>query len=208
MKVYEVITDRILVALYEGTIPWRKVWKCGGVPRNFVTGKSYRELNILLTAMQGYSSPYWLTCKEATEKGGQVRRGDMGTSIISWNWQKRQVQNTHGEIEEKDIPFLRYYTVFNVAQIDGLILPDDGGKSYAPILSCEEVIRRMPRSTAIIHGFTQASYSATKEQVRMPPSETRTKGHRGMTNLWIPGIIQRGVDCRVRRKLLVRVHRD
>ena len=28
MKVYEVITDRILAALDEGTIPWRKPWKC------------------------------------------------------------------------------------------------------------------------------------------------------------------------------------
>ncbi len=70
MKVYEVITGRILVALEQGTIPWRKPWKCGGAPRNLVTGKPYRGLNILLTAMQGFASPYWITFRQAAERGG------------------------------------------------------------------------------------------------------------------------------------------
>lgn len=170
MKVYEVITDRILAALDQGTIPWRKPWKCGGAPRNLITGKHYRGLNIMLTAMQGYASPYWLTFKQATERGGQVRKGEKGTPVIFWNWQARQVRNDSGDIEEKDIPFMRYYTVFNVAQIDGLTLPGNTEESFTPIVTCEEVIAKMPRPPAIVHGFSQASYNWSKDQVRMPPS--------------------------------------
>ncbi len=85
MKAFEVITDRILAALDEGTIPWHKPWTCGGIPRNLVTRKPYRGLNVFLTIMQGYASPYWLTFKQAREKGGQVRKGEKGTPIIYWN---------------------------------------------------------------------------------------------------------------------------
>ncbi len=169
MKVYEVITDRILAALDQGTIPWRKPWKCGGAPRNLVTGKPYRGLNILLTAMQGYASPYWITFRQAAERGGQVRAGEKGTPIIFWNWQVRQVRNDDGDFEEKAIPYLRYYTVFNVSQIDGLTIPGEAKEDFAPILSCEEVINKMPNPPAIVHGFSQASYHPAKDQVRMPP---------------------------------------
>ena len=170
MKVYEVITDRILAALDEGTIPWRKPWKCGGAPRNLVTGKPYRGLNILLTAMQGYASPYWLTFKQATERGGQIRKGEKGTPVIFWNWQRRQVPDQEGEIEEKEVPYMRYYTVFNFSQIEGLALPgNEAAEKFALIASCEEVLTKMPSPPSIVHGFSQACYSWTKDQIRMPP---------------------------------------
>lgn len=170
MKVYEVITDRILAALDEGTIPWRKPWKCGGAPKNLVTGKPYRGLNILLTAMQGYASPYWLTFKQATEMGGQIRKGEKGTPVIFWNWQRKQVPDQDGEIEEKEVPYMRYYTVFNVAQIDGLTLPGDMvEENFASIVSCEEVVTKMPSPPTIVHGFAQACYGWTNDQIRMPP---------------------------------------
>jgi antirestriction protein ArdC len=124
MKAFEVITDRILATLDEGTIPWRKPWKCGGAPRNLITGKPYRGLNVFLV-MQGYASPYWLTFKQARDKGGQVRKGEKGTPVVYWNYVSRSVESEVGEIEEKQVPFLRYYTVFNLAQIDGITVPEE-----------------------------------------------------------------------------------
>lgn len=201
MKVYEVITDRILAALDEGTIPWRKPWKCGGAPRNLVTGKPYRGLNILLTAMQGYASPYWLTYKQATERNGQVRKGEKGTPVVFWNWKTKQVQNTNGDIEEKDIPFMRYYTVFNTAQIDGLTLPEDiAGESFAPIVPCEEVISKMPSPPTIVHGFTQASYSSSKDQVRMPPRASFTSEASYYATLYHELVHSSGHPSRLGRK--------
>jgi antirestriction protein ArdC len=169
MKAFEVITDRILAALDEGTIPWRKPWKCGGFPRNLVTGKPYRGLNVFLTIMQGYASPYWLTFKQAQEQGGQVRKGEKGTPIIYWNWQKRQVEDHDGDIEEKQVPFIRYYTVFNLAQIDGIVSPEGQSSEFEPIVSCEDVINNMPKAPVIESGWARASYSPAADIVRMPP---------------------------------------
>jgi antirestriction protein ArdC len=132
MKAFKIITERILAALDEGTVPWRKPWTCGGAPRNFVTGKPYRGLNVCLTVMQGYASPYWLTFKQAREKGGQVRKGEKGTPVIYWNHVSRPVEAEDGDIEAKQVPFMRYYTVFNLAQIDGIAAPGD--RDRTPIL--------------------------------------------------------------------------
>jgi antirestriction protein ArdC len=173
-KPFEIITDRILKALDEGTIPWRKPWKCGGAPRNLITGKPYRGLNIFLTVMQGYESPYWLTYRQAQERGGQIRKGEKGTPVIFWNWQTRQVPDTKGAIEEKDMPFMRYYTVFNLQQIDGLQLGHEP-ETFAPVASCEDVIKNMPQSPAIEHGFAQACYVPSTDVVKMP---SRTSFHK------------------------------
>lgn len=177
-KPFEIITDRILKALDEDTIPWRKPWKNGGAPRNLVTGKPYRGLNIFLTTMQGYHSPYWLTFKQAQERGGQIRKGEKGTPVIFWNWAQRQVEGENGTTEEKEIPFMRYYTVFNLQQIDGLQLNHEEANAFAPVVSCEEVIKNMPLAPKIEHGFDKACYVPSLDIVRMPP-RSAFKGEAG-----------------------------
>jgi hypothetical protein len=57
-------------------ISGRKPWKCDGAPKGFVTGMPYREISILLTAMQGYASPSLLTFKQATGRSGQGMTDD------------------------------------------------------------------------------------------------------------------------------------
>jgi len=60
--VYEVITERILGKLEQGIVPWHKPWE-QGIPRNLVTKKPYRGVNVFLTGSAGFASPYWLTLK-------------------------------------------------------------------------------------------------------------------------------------------------
>jgi antirestriction protein ArdC len=45
MKVYEIIAERTLGKLAEGTVPWRKPWQGGevGTPQNLHTGHLYRR---------------------------------------------------------------------------------------------------------------------------------------------------------------------
>ena len=90
--------------------------------------------------------------------------------VIFWNWTTRQVENKKGEIEDKDIPFMRYYTVFNLSQIEGLKLPENEEKKFDQILPCEQVIGSMPAAPTIEHGFSQACYDTAKDAVRMPPT--------------------------------------
>ena len=132
LNLYQILTDRIVANLEKGVIPWEKPWKSpklsGGVfPRNFSTRKSYRGINVMLLWGADYSSPFWLTYKQAQELGGTVRKGERSERIVFY----KQLQN-HEETEQpneedtdsKRRPFmLTCYNVFNVEQCDGLNVP-------------------------------------------------------------------------------------
>ena len=86
-SIYQTVTDRIISSLKAGVIPWEKPWKSpryagGPFPRNFYTGKPYRGINVLLLWSSDYSSPFWLTFKQAQELKGNVRKGEHGTPIV------------------------------------------------------------------------------------------------------------------------------
>ena len=83
-SVYEIITERILEKLEQGTVPWHKPWAGGGCPQNLVSGKEYRGVNVWLLGSQDFSSPFWVTFKQAKQLGGSVRKGERGTPCILW----------------------------------------------------------------------------------------------------------------------------
>ena len=49
----EIITESILKQLEQGVAPWRKPWSTS-VPRNLISKKPYRGLNVFLLATQGH----------------------------------------------------------------------------------------------------------------------------------------------------------
>ena len=73
MTVYEIITSRIVEMLQQGTVPWRKPWSTDvGEPRNLISGKPYRGINVFLLSAMGCASPYWLT-HQGKPPGGSLR---------------------------------------------------------------------------------------------------------------------------------------
>ena len=124
-KVYDLITDRILAQLDNGVVPWRKPWglQPGLMPMNATTSREYKGINALLLGLSGYSDVRWMTYKQAAERGGQVRKGEKSTPIIFWKQPQVEDTNDNGETTTKTIPMLRYFSVFNVEQIDDLKLP-------------------------------------------------------------------------------------
>jgi antirestriction protein ArdC len=126
-EVYERITNRIVDALERGEAPvWQKPWKAGtGRPRSMSTGKPYRGVNVILTAMtameEGYSSPFWATYRQIAEQGGQVRAGEHGTQILLFKDREvTELDPSTGEAVTKRIPLARAFAVFNACQADGL----------------------------------------------------------------------------------------
>src|ERR1035437_863062 len=116
--VYEQITDRIISMLEKGTVPWQKPWNVQtGLPRNLVTKKAYRGINIFLLHAMSYESPFWLTFRQAQELGGTVRKGEKACPVVFWRQLEVEDKESH-EIEK--IPMLRFYYVFTTAQVDGL----------------------------------------------------------------------------------------
>jgi antirestriction protein ArdC len=140
--VEEIITDRIVKLLELGTVPWHRPWDnrqvgADAFPRNAITKRHYRGINVFILATQSYGSSYWLTYKEALPLGGHVRKGEHGTPIVFWKWLNREVEMPDGEIEERHFPMLQYYTVFNAEQTEGCRLPvetsDRTERNFNPI---------------------------------------------------------------------------
>jgi antirestriction protein ArdC len=122
MNTYEIITARIMEQLEHGTIPWQQPWNHkAGMPRNLLSQKDYRGINVWLLASAGYSSPYWLTYRQAQDIGGYVRKGEHGSPVVFWKWLERGEEGQDGEEMDNNlrrVSMARLYTVFNVQQCE------------------------------------------------------------------------------------------
>ena len=171
-KAYAVITDRIIQLLEQGTVPWHRPW--GGsdnYPRNLVSGKRYRGINVFVLSTAGYSSPWWLTFKQAKERDGHVKKGERGWPCVYWNWREKENKET-GDIEKQS--FLRCYTVFNVKQCIGIPSLESSGldQPFSPIEACERVVNDMPSPPDIKHLYDRAGYVPVLDTINMPGSDT------------------------------------
>src|ERR1039458_8855615 len=116
--VYEQITERIVALLAQGTVPWHKPWKARtGLPRNLVSQKPYRGIDVFLLLAMRYESPFWLTFRQALQLGGTVRKGEKSCPVVFWKLTTFEDKES-GEPQKKRM--LRFYHVFNMAQCDGL----------------------------------------------------------------------------------------
>lgn len=111
--------------IWSGVRPWHRLWSgSGGVTQplrsNFVPYRGVNILTLWAHAMDsGFSASVWMTFKQAQELGGHVRKGERGAPVVFASFLTRsEVNSENGEETEHEIPFLRGYTVFNVAQID------------------------------------------------------------------------------------------
>jgi antirestriction protein ArdC len=176
-NLHAAITAKIVARLDAGVIPWRKPWRSygsGNMPRNAITSRSYSGANVVLlwidAEAKGYTTPKWLTCKQATEAGGQVRKGEKGSQITFLG---RLVKEDEKTGRERAIPFLKAYTVFNVDQCDGLDhVRDDAPKIINPG-SRDELADEFMRSTgaSIRHRESRAYYASKGDYVNLPMFE-------------------------------------
>jgi antirestriction protein ArdC len=123
------VTDRLISLMEQGVAPWQKPWdpeKSGSLlPINPTTEKAYRGGNALhLFAEQnvrGYEDPRWMTYRQATEQGWQVRKGEKGTQIEFWKFPtEEQREEAFAEGKKEPMPLQQLYTVFNGSQIEGI----------------------------------------------------------------------------------------
>jgi len=177
MDVYEIVTDRIIDLLEQGVVPWHKPWAGGSnqIPSNLVSKKAYRGVNVWLLSCAGYSSPYWVSYKQATELGGQVRKGEKSTLVVYWKMFEN-IDKATGE--KKTIPMLRYYNVFNVSQCDGIKTPESDEIvkiDFDPIDEAEKIVNNMQKKPRITHNDQRAYYDRSNDYVNMPNKETFDK---------------------------------
>lgn len=171
--VYDIITERVLGLLQQGKVPWHKPWVSRGssFPKNLHSGKAYQGLNIFLLHAAEFASPYWLTFNQALERGGCVRKGEKAMPVVFWKWLEPDAhQKAAGQ---KRIPMLRYYSVFNVEQCDGIEYPKPEVKTFefTPIEQAERIVAGMPKAPVIKIGGDKAFYRPSTDLVGMPPHD-------------------------------------
>ncbi|MGH7953255.1 MAG: ArdC family protein [Limisphaerales bacterium] len=167
VNIYDQITERIISLLEAGTVPWRKPWNVqAGLPRNLVSKKPYRGINVWLLHSMHYESPYWLTFRQALELGGNVRKGEKACRVMFCKLREIEDEKT-GETDK--IPMLRFYYVFNVAQCEGLKnVPAPAETLVDSLIKPEAIVTAMSQRPDIKHGKALACYSPSTDTVFMP----------------------------------------
>lgn len=181
---YARVTDAIVADLEAGVRPWTRPWTAGGrsgpVSRPLrAGGQPYSGVNVLLlwseALAQGFAAPTWMTFRQARALGGQVRRGAHGATVVYANRFRRVEDRGDGREVERSIPFLQAYTVFNVAQIDGLPAAFQTETPTAP--SGERRIAQadaffVATGAQVRYGGGQAYYAPGSDHIQMPAEES------------------------------------
>ncbi len=178
--VYQRITDKIVEQLEAGVRPWHQPWGANGTPTRPLrhNGVPYRGINTVLLWMEaaenGYSSPFWMTYRQAQELGGQVRMGETSTLVVYAGAIEKTEEAENGEEIEQRIPFLKGYPVFNCDQIDDL----PSQFSPAPIEPRSPMERFAHADAFFAHtgarirfGGNKAFYSPAEDFIGMPVFE-------------------------------------
>lgn len=177
LDIYAKVTNKIIADLEKGDLTWMKPWETAPTGRPLrANGLPYQGVNVLILWMEaaekGYTTPIWMTYKQAQELGGQVRKGQKGCQVVYANAYTKTETDDTGEETERTIPFLKTYTVFNVEQIDGLpthyyAKPEYTRNHKTRIEEAEQFFTTT--GATIRHGGNKAYYSPSLDAVQMPP---------------------------------------
>jgi antirestriction protein ArdC len=188
-SLYDEVTARIIAELEAGRVPWVQPWSSevaaggspvAGLPVNALTRRAYSGINVLIlwgsVIAGGWASQGWLTFKQALAAGGNVRKGEHGTQVVyadrfTPEAEKERARESGGDA--RSIAFLKRFTVFNVAQCDGL----PGDFLGSPVALPEREI--VPVAEAVIAasgiefriGGTKAFYSPGQDFIQVPPQQ-------------------------------------
>jgi len=183
---YDEITDKIIGELEAGRVPWVQPWGTAAakaplaMPKNAATGRQYSGINVLIlwgaVIEHGFPAQSWLTFRQALALGGNVRRGEHGTTVVFADRfvpddEKRRARET-GE-EAAAIPFLKRFTVFNTAQCEGLAEDLAILAPSPPPCLIEPQVEALIRATGIEFriGGNRAFYAPGPDFVMVPPPQ-------------------------------------
>jgi antirestriction protein ArdC len=183
LDVYKRITNKIIADLEQGVRTWMKPWNAGNTAGRITrplrhNGMPYSGINVLMlwaeAVTKGFCAPIWMTFRQATELDACVRKGEKGSLVVFASSITRTEEDENGEEAEREIHYMKGYTVFNVEQIEGL--PEHYyGKPEMPLTPVE----RIARAEAFFAGVKadiryrgdRAFYSLEGDYIQMPVIE-------------------------------------
>jgi antirestriction protein ArdC len=179
-EMYAKVTTALIEMMAQGVAPWSKPWACTGVndvnaPHNGATGRYYRGFNRMYLGLvmfeNGWNDPRFMTYKQAKEQGAQVRKGEKGTPVV-FNSPIEKKDKATGEVTGK-FWLVKQFTVFNVAQIDGLDLAAIEQPTFEGFDEHDDAQHLADgwfdaESIPLGHGGDRAYYSPKLDKVQMP----------------------------------------
>lgn len=180
------ITSELIDIIDRGVLPWRKPWNVGGstVPLRH-NGDPYQGINNFLltmrTMMAGYTSPFWMTLRQANELDAKIVKGSKSSIVVYYGTAARDraesVPDDETETDDpKAIPFMKSYRVFNADQIEGLDArfhpepPDAQVHSERAPIPHMQVFFEAIGATVSFSG-REACYVPTLDKIYLPPIE-------------------------------------
>lgn len=186
-NLYDEITGKIIAELEAGRFPWVQPWGTSvakaslSLPQNASTHRPYSGINVLIlwgaVVERGFPTQSWITYRQAFALGGNVRRGEHGTTVVYADrfvpdHEKKRARET-GE-DAQAIPFLKRFTVFNIEQCEGL--PDEVAASAPPPVASpiEPRVEALIKATGIDFriGGDRAFYVPAHDYIQVPPPQT------------------------------------
>jgi antirestriction protein ArdC len=212
MDVYEIVNKRIIELLEAGCCPWLKPWNAAtNMPRNLISKREYSGINVWLLNSMNYSSPYFASYRQISERGGHVKKGEKANVVCFWKlMDKRQSDDPEATPNASGkVPLLRYYNVFNVAdQTEGIEVPAivETVNTFTPIEEAERIIQNMPDKPLIQHMGNRAYYSPGSDTITMPPQHSFNSPEEYYSTLNHEAIHSTMAEHRLNRKASMKNH--
>lgn len=208
--IYQSVTDKLVASIEAGTVPWVRPWRTikgtgSAMPTNGATGRSYSGINVVIlwaaNIERGFTSNDWYTFNQAKALGAAVRKGAKAEHITFW---KKLTITEDGE--EKKIPMVRGFCVFNREEIDGL--PDAGAIPSAPGGSHVAIVDGLKLTGGLVHGGDRACFMPALDRINMPRPDAFADPDNYVATLLHESTHATGVKARLDRDMTGRFGSD
>ena len=210
IDIYEVVTRKIIDLLESGVVPWQIPWRtASGMPRNLMSLRAYNGINFWLLLCRKDSVPFYMTFEQVKSLGGTIRKGEKSTMIVFWKLLKSENENQSEE--EKVVPLLRYYSVFNISQTEGIDekrIPktDAFDHDFNPVEVAESIINNWVDRPKIVKSGNSAFYDPRLDIVCVPNPRTFFNDHQYYSTLFHEVVHSTGHSKRLGRHAKIKDH--
>lgn len=130
-EIAQKVCDRILEVINAGgSLPWVKPWNrkpdmvkvSDGWTEIVLQPRAWNRNGVEYRGVNTYlPSGEYITFAQCKKEGGSVKKGSKGWPVVYWNFIEKEAKDEEsGETKKEKIPVLKYYTVFNVDDCEGI----------------------------------------------------------------------------------------
>lgn len=172
-KVHQILTDKVLEMMKNDVAPWKRPWRSNGHPRN-IRGTSYNGINyfmLSLTAQINGWSNIWMTFNQIKERGGTIKEDQKKNGTCAYFYKMLERENAITGDMEYSHPIFRFFLVYNLDQVDGIIVKgvnDGSAKVHETLPAPQSIVDGYQNGPEIRFGGDRACYSPVIDKISMP----------------------------------------